>query len=105
MAVTPASPTVSRDSGSLNAAISRAMVRIHAEDTAGGPVDACTTIDRDLIVVVLQNSHTSGEHQDAIGRTCITAVEDLTGRSVTAFMSADHHVPDIVTEIFVLEPE
>ena len=34
----------------------------------------------------------------------VTAVEGLTGRSVAAFMSANHIEPDLAAEIFVLAP-
>ena len=35
----------------------------------------------------------------------VASVEDLTGRTVMAFMSANHIDPDIGVETFVLEPE
>jgi hypothetical protein len=35
---------------------------------------------------------------------CIAAVEDLTGRTVIAFMSANHIDPDLAAEPFVLAP-
>ena len=83
-----------------HAAISETLVRLLAENTGRGPTKARTTIDRDLIVVVLQNSLTPGEryladdnraeqvlgmrraYQDAIRTDCIAAIEDLTGRTV-----------------------
>jgi hypothetical protein len=34
----------------------------------------------------------------------IASVEELTGRTVTAFMSANHIDPDLAAELFVLEP-
>jgi uncharacterized protein YbcI len=49
------------EGGALNAAISEAVVRLMAQRTGRGPTKARTTIDRDLVVVVLQNSLTSGE--------------------------------------------
>ena len=72
---------------------------------------------------MLQNSLTPGEryladdhrteqvldmrraYQDAISADCIASIEDLTGRSVLAFMSANHIDPDLAAELFVLEPE
>ena len=80
-------------------------------------------IDRDLIVVVLQNSLTPGEryladdnraeqvlgmrraYQDAMSSDCIASIEDLTGRTVLAFMSANHIDPDLAAEVFILKPE
>jgi hypothetical protein len=34
----------------------------------------------------------------------VAAIEDLTGRTVIAFMSANHIDPDLAAEVFVLEP-
>jgi uncharacterized protein YbcI len=111
------------DGGHLHAAISETVVRLLAEHTGRGPTKARTTIDRDLIVVMLQNSLTPGErfladrnrgeqvldmrraYQDAIREDCIAAIEDLTSRTVTAFMSANHIDPDLAAEVFVLEPQ
>ena len=72
---------------------------------------------------MLQNSLTPGEryladdnrgeqvldmrraYQDAMRTDCIAAVEHLTGRTVTAFMSANHIDPDLAAEVFILKPE
>src|SRR3954453_3635284 len=123
MAVPPDSPSDRPEGGALNAAISRAVVRLLAESTGRGPTRSRTTIDRDLIVVVLQNTLTPGEryladndrsaqvldmraaYQKAMSSACITAIEDLTDRTVAAFMSANHIDPDVAAEIFVLEPQ
>jgi uncharacterized protein YbcI len=112
-----------RENGELNAAISEALVRLMADTTGRGPTKARTTIDRDLIVVMLQNTLTAGErylagsdraeqvlamrraYQEAMSADCITAIEDLAGRTVIAFMSANHIDPDLAAEIFVLEPQ
>src|SRR3954465_15664233 len=106
-----AEPHHSLKGGALNAAISETVVRLMAEAAGRGPTKARTTIDRDLIVVVLQNTLTSGEryladndragqvldmgppYQDAMSSDCIASVEDLTGRTVLAFMSANHIDP------------
>ena len=111
------------EGGALHAAISEAVVRLLAESTGRGPTKARTTIDRDLIVVVLQNSLTPGErylagqnrgeqvldmrraYQDAMRTDCITAIEDITDRTVTAFMSANHIDPDLAAEVFILKPQ
>jgi uncharacterized protein YbcI len=113
----------SPEGGALNAAISRSVVRLLAEAAGRGPTQARTTIDRDLIVVVLQDSLTTGErylarsdrgeqvlgtrraYQDAMRADCIASIEDLTGRTVRAFMSVNHLDPDVAAEVFVLEPE
>ena len=82
-----------------------------------------TTIDRDPIVVVLQNTLTSGEryladngrsaqvldiraaYQEVISSACITAIEDLTDRTVAAFHRRQPVDLDIAAEIFVLKPQ
>ena len=109
--------------GELGAAISQAVVRLMAESTGRGPTQARTTIDRDLIVVLLQNALTRGEryltesdrseqvhamrraYQEAMRSDCTAAIEDLTGRTVIAFMSANHLDPDLAAEVFVLAPQ
>jgi uncharacterized protein YbcI len=111
------------EGGALNAAISEAIVRLMADTTGRGPTKARTTIDRDLIVVMLQNTLTSGErylaesdraeqvldmrraYQDAMRDDCIAEIEALTRRTVIAFMSANHINPDLAGEIFVLQPD
>jgi uncharacterized protein YbcI len=111
------------EGGALNAAISQTVVRLMAEAAGRGPTKARTTIDRDVIVVVLQNTLTSGErylansdraeqvlemrraYQDAMSADCIASIEDLTGRTVSAFMSANHIDPDVAAEVFILKPE
>jgi uncharacterized protein YbcI len=112
-----------RENGQLNAAISEALVRMLADTTGRGPTKARTTIDRDLIVVMLQNTLTAGEryladsnraeqvlamrraYQEAMSADCIAAIEQLAGRTVIAFMSANHIDPDLAAEVFILEPQ
>jgi uncharacterized protein YbcI len=123
MAIQPDFPADRPEGGALHAAISRAIVHQLAESTGRGPTKSRTTIDRDLIVVMLQNTLTAGElylvqhdragqvldmraaYQEAMSSACITAIEDLTDRTVIAFMSANHIDPDIAAEVFVLEPQ
>lgn len=115
----PGSPS---DGQSPSAAISNAVVRLLAESTGRGPTQARTTIDRDLVAVVLADTLTKGErylvdngriehvlemrrgYQDAMKDECSAAVEEITGRKVVAFMSANNVDPDIAVEIFILEP-
>jgi uncharacterized protein YbcI len=123
MAASQESPQDRPEGTALNGAISQAIVRLMAESTGRGPTKVRTTIDRDLIVVLLGNSLTPGEryladsdrteqviemrraYQEAMRSDCVAAVEDLTGRTVSAFMSANHIEPDLAAEVFVLEPE
>jgi uncharacterized protein YbcI len=123
MAASQDSPQDRPEGTALHGAISQAIVRLMADRTGRGPTKARTTIDRDLVVVLLGNSLTPGEryladsdrteqviemrraYQDAMRSDCVAAVEDLTGRTVVAFMSANHIEPDLAAEVFVLEPE
>jgi uncharacterized protein YbcI len=117
------SPDARPDGGKLNAAISEAVVRLLAKSTGRGPTKARTTMDRDLVVVVLQDSLTPGErflldsdradevlelrrtYQEAMTSDYVAVIEDLTERTVVAFMSANHVEPDLAAEVFVLAPE
>jgi hypothetical protein len=45
------------------------------------------------------------EFQAAMREDAIAKIEELTGRKVTAFMSANHIDPDLAAELFVLEPD
>jgi uncharacterized protein YbcI len=123
MAASQESPQDRPEGTALNGAISQAIVRLTAESTGRGPTKARTTIDRDLIIVLLGNSLTPGEryladsdrtnqviemrraYQEAMRSDYVAAVEHLTGRTVTAFMSANHIEPDLAAEVFVLEPD
>jgi uncharacterized protein YbcI len=117
------SPDHRSDNGALQARISEAVVRLLAQRTGRGPTKARTTISRDLVVVLLEDSLTSGElflvgsdraeqvlgtrraYQDSMRSDYIAAIEALTERTVAAFMSANHIDPDLAAEVFVLEPQ
>jgi uncharacterized protein YbcI len=108
--------------GALSADISNAVVKLLADCTGRGPTKARTTLDRDLVMVVLQDTLSKGEqflvdndqreqvlemrrsYQTAMEVDCRAAVERLTGRTVVAFMSTNHIAPDVAAEIFVLAP-
>jgi uncharacterized protein YbcI len=118
----PERDSASRPDGTQQAAISRAIVGLMAESTGRGPTQARTTIDHDLVVVILRDTLTAGErylsdngheqqvldtrsaYQDSMRTSCISAIEGITGRTVIAFMSANHVAPDLGAEVFVLEP-
>jgi len=109
------------DRGPLAASISTAVVHAFTEHTGRGPTRARTTIDGDLIVVVLQDGQTKAERalvragqgdtvlelrraiQDTMREELVHAVEALTQRTVKAFMSANHNEPDTAAEIFILD--
>jgi uncharacterized protein YbcI len=107
--------------GQLAAAISRAVVHLFSEHTGRGPTKARTTIDGDLVVVVLRDGMTQGERalvqggkeaevlqlrrafQETMRQDLVAVVERLTEREVQAFMSANHTQPDAAAEIFLLD--
>jgi uncharacterized protein YbcI len=108
--------------GSVPSAISNAIRQLIADYTGRGPTRARTSIRDNLVVVLLEDTLTKGERrlvskgrddrvleyrrefQDAMREDAITSVEELTGRKVAAFMSANHIAPDLAAELFVLEP-
>lgn len=107
---------------SVAANISNHVVHLMSEFTGRGPTKARTSIDDDLISVVLRETLTKGErtlvadgnsqlvlrtrkaYQDAMRMDLIEGVERLTGRTVIALLSDNHLDPDIAVESFVLSP-
>lgn len=106
----------------VTAKISDEIVRLLAAQTGHGATRAWTTLGEDLIVCVLQDVLSKGEqnlvrngsreevlrtrraYQEMMERDAVPAVEQISGRSVKAFTSANHLDADIAVEIFVLEP-
>jgi uncharacterized protein YbcI len=106
--------------GELTAAISDAMASLVSRHTGRGATSSRTTISRDLIVCVMEDSLTAGEqslvqhgrpdavltirraYQDTMAKEAIGVVEGLSGRRVAAFMSNNYIDPDLAVEIFVL---
>lgn len=109
--------------GSKAAAISNAVVRLLSEYTGRGPTKARTHITKDLVTVLLEETLTKGERsladggkgelvmtmrfafQQTMGADLVASVEEITGREVAAFMSANHLDPDMAIESFVLVPQ
>lgn len=107
--------------GEQSAAISNLVVRLTSEYTGRGPTKARTHIDDDLITVILRDTLTKGERtlvrdgkEEAVRRTrfafqqtmreeLVAGIEQISGRTVLAFMSANHVDPDMAAEIFVLD--
>jgi len=108
--------------GPVASEISNAVVRLVREHFGKGPTQAKTLLHDDVVVTVLRGGFTHAEktlyragHADVVeeGRRAMqsvferemrTAVERLTGRRVSAFLSANHHDPDASVEVFLLEP-
>jgi uncharacterized protein YbcI len=105
---------------SIGARISNMVVQVLRSYTGRGPTKAWTSIDSDLVVVVLHDTLTKGErslvadgrgqlvrdmrkaYQDTMGTEMIAGVQEITGREVAAFLSDNHIDPDIAVETFVL---
>ena len=108
--------------GRAGSAISSAVVGIFREYTGRGPTKAHTTISRDNVAVLLENTLLKAERslvadgeyeairqmrrrfQDTMGPDLIAVVERETGRKVKAFMSDNQLEPDYAVEFFVLAP-
>lgn len=98
------------------------MVRLLSQYTGRGPTKARTFLNDDMVTVVLQDTLTKAEHtlvekdrrdlvlltrvtfQEVMGDDLIAGIEDILGRSVIAFLSANHIDPDIAIETFMLAP-
>jgi uncharacterized protein YbcI len=109
--------------GAVRAAISRAIVRIHAEHYGKGATQAKTYAFDNLIVTVLRDVFTTVERtlielerpdtvrevrttfQTMMGASFVAAVEELTGRRVESFMSQIDPKSGMGVEVFVLVPE
>ncbi|HEV2723506.1 MAG TPA: DUF2294 domain-containing protein [Thermoleophilaceae bacterium] len=118
----PSSEPAHLQGGALQAAISNAVVGTISEYTGRGPTKVRTTLSGDWVFVTLEDSLTKGErklaelgredsvkrtrhdYQVAMARDLSSMVEDLTGREVLAFMSANHVDPDYAVEAFALAP-
>jgi uncharacterized protein YbcI len=116
-----AQPDEQHPAAGLYMAIANTIVRLLRENTGRGPTKARTTIRDNVVVVMLEQTLTKGEQnlvrkgredkvieirhefQEAMREECTAEVAELTGRSVVAFMSANHIEPDIAAEIFVLD--
>jgi uncharacterized protein YbcI len=109
--------------GEQAAEISNWVVKLVTEYTGRGPTKARTYLNEDLVTVVLQDSLTKGERslvkdgkqelvldvrlafQQTMRAALVAGIEQITGRSVRAFLSANHMEPDIAIESFILGEE
>jgi uncharacterized protein YbcI len=104
-----------------SAAIARAITAIHREQYGRGPGRCRTTLDWGHVCVLLEDIYTAAERtlidagredvvresrrafHDAMRSRFVEAVEQVTGRSVAAFLSQVHG--DLAVEVFVLAPD
>jgi uncharacterized protein YbcI len=113
-------PTIA---GAKTAAISNMVVRLTSQYTGRGPTKARTYINENLVTVVLQDTLTKGERtlvahdhnelvlttrrvfQDAMEADLVAGLQEILGREVVAFLSANHADPDYAVESFILAPK
>lgn len=106
----------------LTEAISAAMVDLYADFYGHDRTTATTYINQNVVVCVLEDILSAGEvDQISLGeRSAVIdgriafqkgaedefteAIERLTGRPVTAFLSANQTAPGVACELFFLEP-
>jgi uncharacterized protein YbcI len=104
------------------AMISTAAVQVLHEYTGRGPTKAKTTINENLVTVLMADTLTRGErtlvesghadrvidlrhdYQVVMRDDLVAIVERQLDRKVVAFMSQNHIDPDLAIEVFVLEP-
>ena len=108
--------------GAVAADISNAVVRLVREHFGRGPTQAKTLVHDDVVVTVMRGGYTHAEKtlyqagkgeiveegrramQDVFQREMTAAIEQLMGREVEAFLSANHYDPDVTVEMFLLKP-
>lgn len=101
--------------------ISREMVKLMRKTAGRGPTMARTTIGRDHVLVLFQETLTEGErvlvdnghrpevlalrqrYQDVLKPEACRLIEETLKRPVIGFMSTNHFDPDLAAELFVLE--
>ena len=108
--------------GRLRRDISTAIVGLYKQHYGKGPIHCRTYLEPNLVVVILGEGYTSSERtlfeagkwyevrqarqvwQDSMEERFVATLEELTGRKVSAFMSANRQDPDLAVELFVLDP-
>jgi uncharacterized protein YbcI len=110
-----------RQDGPLRQQLSNAVMALYKEYFGKGPSDCRAYLQRDLVVLVLTGGYNAGEQtlfedgkwhdvrrarlawQDSMEERFTETIEQLTHRTVKAFMSASHQDPDVSVELFVLD--
>jgi uncharacterized protein YbcI len=109
-------------SGQLLLAISNRIVSLQKKLYGKGPTKARTFYHDDVVLVVTRGGFSRveetlqqagrgaavlaqrAEFQQVVEGEFVAAIEELTGRHVQAFMSANHQDPDMAAELFILDP-
>jgi uncharacterized protein YbcI len=110
-----------RHAGPLRQQLSNAVMALYKQYLGKGPTDCRAYLERDLVVLVLTGGYNAGEQtlfadgkwhdvrrarlawQDSMEERFTETIEQLTHRTVKAFMSASHQDPDVSVELFVLD--
>jgi uncharacterized protein YbcI len=116
------SPTTDQSQGAVLTEISDGIVALLKDYYGVGPSQAKTYYSDDLVVCVLRGGFTRVEQtlldggrghavieqrmafQDVMRKRFETVVEAATGRTVIGFMSGNQQEPDMICEVFVLNP-
>jgi uncharacterized protein YbcI len=112
-----------RHAGPLRQQLANATMALYKRHFGKGPSDCRAYLEPDMVVLVLNGGYTAAEAtlfeagkwhdvrharlvwQDSMEARFIETIQRLTGRTVKAFMSANHQDPDISVELFLLDPQ
>jgi uncharacterized protein YbcI len=119
----PPAPSAERElAGGIAGAISTRLVGLLREHSGRGPTKAKALISSDLVLVTLADCLLTYEqhlvaagHGELVERArgvlhqgmraeAIAVVEELTQRQVHAYLTAQHHEPDVAILVFYLAP-
>ena len=108
--------------GDVLTSISKGMVVLLKEFYGRGPTRAKTYYEDDLVVCLLRGGYSRVEQtlleggrgdsviqqrmefQELMRERFVAVIEDATGRRVIGFMSGNQQDPDIMCEVFILDP-
>jgi uncharacterized protein YbcI len=111
------------DDGQLATAIASMVVQVLRQYTGRGPTKSRTYLNDELISVVLQGTLSRAERalvadgksdlvlsnrrafQSIMRPELIAGIEELTGRTVIAFLSDNSIEPDVKVKSFILAPQ
>jgi uncharacterized protein YbcI len=112
-----------RPGGELRQQLSNAFVALYKQYFGRGPTNCRTYLEPDLVVLIMGGGYTAAEQtlfeagkwhdvrqarqawQDSMEIRFVDTIEQLTHRTVRAFMSANHQETELSVELFVLEHE
>jgi uncharacterized protein YbcI len=110
-----------RHDGPLRQQLANATMALYKQYFGKGPTTCRAYLEPDLVLLVLNGGYTAAEAtlfeagkwhdvrqgrltwQDSMEVRFIETIEQLTGRTVRAFMSANHQGPDVSVELFLLD--